>query len=134
VLTDISRNLLPQYRSAEVAEIKVSNCKTPQCRKADHHILNFHRFENPKSHSYFLFFTAGIGYGQMFATLMVLLYYCSLMAVTGFYLVQSFAAELPWATCFEEWADICFHSGTTEENSSYERNFTDRKSSSELFF
>lgn len=45
----------------------------------------------------------GLGYGQIFATIMVATYYCSLMALTAFYFVQSFAAELPWATCSEEW-------------------------------
>jgi len=113
---------------------KVSTCKTPQCRKADHRIHNFHRFEKPKTHSYFLLFTTGLGYGQVFATVMVLLYYCSLMALTAFYLVQSFAAELPWATCFEEWNYPCFDSGKTGHNSSYERNLTDMRSSSELYF
>jgi len=84
-----------------------------------------------KAHSYFLLFTAGIGYGQMFATLMVLLYYCSLMAITGFYLVHSFAAELPWSRCFEEWDDVCFDSLLTEGDST---NYTNRRSSSDLYF
>jgi hypothetical protein len=93
-------------------------------------ILNFHRFEKPKTNSYFLLFTAGLGYGQMFATIMVLLYYCSLMALTAFYLVNSFAAELPWATCFEEWNNTCFDSKRTGDNSSN----TNLRSSSELYF
>ena len=124
------RNLLPQYRSADVAEVKVSTCKTTQCGKADQHILNFHLFEKPISHSYFLLFTAGLGYGQMFATLMVLLYYGLLMALTGFYLVDSFVADLPWATCFYEWDD-CFDSRRTDGNSSVGIYLN---SSSHLFF
>jgi hypothetical protein len=78
----------------------------------------------------FLLFTAGIGYGQMFATLMVLLYYCSLIALAAFYLVQSFAAELPWSICFDDWKD-CFDSRKTDQD---ERNLTGLRSSSELFF
>jgi hypothetical protein len=126
------RNLLPQYRNAGVAETNVSTCKTPQCRKADHHILNFHRFEKPVSHSYVLLFNTGIGYGQMFATVIVLLYYCALIALTAFYVVQSFAAELPWSRCMKGWED-CFDSRRTEDNSSNVGNRTLR-SSSELFF
>jgi len=125
--------LLPQDRSADVAEIKASICKTPQCRKADHHILNFHRFEKPITHSHFLLFTAGIGYGQVFATAMVLFYYCALLALTAFYLVQSFAAELPWSRCFDEWEN-CFDAGRTGVNSSNETGLTNQQSSSELFF
>jgi solute carrier family 6 amino acid transporter-like protein 5/7/9/14 len=67
----------------------------------------------------------------MFATLMVLLYYCSLMALTGFYLVNSFAAELPWARCFEDWEN-CFDSIGTGNISFV--NASDLKSSSELYF
>ena len=131
-LPAFQRNLLPQYRSADAAEIKVSTCKTPHCCKVDHHILNFRRFEKPKAHSYFFLFTAGIGYGQMFATLMVLLYYCSLIALSGVYLVNSFAYTLPWYSCFEEWEeeDICYPSGRTAERTIIEN----RTSSSELYF
>ncbi|GFG40221.1 hypothetical protein Cfor_09809, partial [Coptotermes formosanus] len=75
----------------------------------------------------------GIGYGQMLATIMVVTYYCSLMALVGFYFVQSFAAELPWATCSEEW-DNCFDSKMADHNSSNTVNLTGRTSSSELYF
>jgi solute carrier family 6 amino acid transporter-like protein 5/7/9/14 len=64
----------------------------------------------------------------MFATAMLLTYYCSLMALAGFYLVNSFAAELPWSRCFEEWGEDCFDS---ESNRTV--NGTPQ-SSSELFF
>ena len=70
----------------------------------------------------------------MFATVMVLSYYCSIMAVAAFYLVQSFADQLPWSTCFEEWVDICFDSVMKEEDSSDNKNLTGLQSSSELFF
>jgi hypothetical protein len=80
-----------------------------------------------------LLFVAGLGYGQIFATVMVLIYYCSLMALTAFYFVQSFAAELPWSTCAEEW-DMCVDSKKTEGNVSAPVNLTGRRSSSELYF
>lgn len=75
----------------------------------------------------------GLGYGQMFATIMVLIYYCSLMALTVFYFLQSFASELPWSTCAEEW-DNCFDSKGAEGNISDAANRTGYKSSSELYF
>lgn len=42
---------------------------------------------------------AGIGYGQLISSGIVVTYYCSIMALTVFYLAASFSAELPWATC-----------------------------------
>lgn len=30
-------------------------------------------------------------------------YYCSLMALTLFYLINSFTSDLPWAHCRDEW-------------------------------
>ncbi|XP_042883243.1 sodium-dependent nutrient amino acid transporter 1-like [Penaeus japonicus] len=47
----------------------------------------------------------GVGYGQMVGTWSVVTYYCSLMAITLFYLFQSFSSELPWASCDPAWAD-----------------------------
>lgn len=47
----------------------------------------------------------GVGYGQMVGTWSVVTYYCSLMAITLFYLFQSFNSELPWASCDPTWAD-----------------------------
>jgi solute carrier family 6 amino acid transporter-like protein 5/7/9/14 len=69
----------------------------------------------------------------MFATTMVLIYYCSLMALTAFYFVQSFASDLPWSTCAEDW-DMCFDSKKSGDNASENANLTGRKSSSELYF
>lgn len=83
--------------------------------------------------SILLLFVAGLGYGQMFATVMVLIYYCSLMALTVFYFIQSFASELPWSTCADEW-DMCFDSKNSGGNVSDAVNLTGRKSSSELYF
>lgn len=66
----------------------------------------------------------------MIATFSVASYYCSLMALTLFYFIVSFAYELPWAKCDPEWGDICYDA-TSGGNSI---NATNRKSSSELYF
>lgn len=55
------------------------------------------------------------------------------MALTVFYFVQSFASELPWSTCAEEWEN-CFDSKGAGGNISDGVNRTDHKSSSELYF
>ncbi|KAF2906108.1 hypothetical protein ILUMI_00069 [Ignelater luminosus] len=74
----------------------------------------------------------GVGYGQLFGTICVATYYCSLMAITLFYLVNSFTSELPWAECNPEWKDDNFHcvpSGYTGKTS-----LNNSISSSELWF
>ncbi|PNF16937.1 Sodium-dependent nutrient amino acid transporter 1 [Cryptotermes secundus] len=75
----------------------------------------------------------GLGFGQMFCTVLVLTYYCSLMALTVFYFFQSFAADLPWSTCDRDW-DMCSDSKKTEGNNSIVADVTNYKSSSELYF
>lgn len=52
------------------------------------------------------------------------------MALTAFYFVNSFEADLPWSTCQEEW-DMCYDS--SGGNASEAGNDTVR-SSSELYF
>lgn len=47
----------------------------------------------------------GVGAGQMVATICVITYYTSLIALTLYYLFHSFVAELPWDKCLESWAD-----------------------------
>lgn len=74
----------------------------------------------------------GVGVGQMFASLMVLCYYCSLLTLTTFYFVMSFSAELPWSRCRPEWGDICFDSVKGSSNTTV--NVTGKRSSSELYF
>ncbi|CAL8125443.1 unnamed protein product [Orchesella dallaii] len=49
-------------------------------------------------------FFKGVGYGSMIATMAVLTYYVSIMALTAFYFIASFQKNLPWANCNEEWA------------------------------
>ena len=52
----------------------------------------------------------GIGFGQLLGTWCIATYYCSLMALTLFYLVNSFTTDLPWASCHKEWeADNMLH-------------------------
>lgn len=53
---------------------------------------------------------SGIGYGVTISVFSVVTYYCSLMALTLYYLLASFQSVLPWAVCLEEWGDGCFDS------------------------
>lgn len=46
---------------------------------------------------------SGIGYGQLIGTVSVATYYCSLMGLTLFYLVNSFTSNLPWSECDPTW-------------------------------
>ena len=69
------------------------------------------------------------------------------MALTLYYLIASFSAELPWATCLKEWGDACVDSSTkrnhnannaTEGNIDILNNFLNGsnkfQSSAELYF
>lgn len=73
---------------------------------------------------------SGVGYGSAFGTACVLSYYCSLMALTVYYFIQSFNTVLPWSVCNPEWEVhnvTCLDNGTAVE-SSY------NKSIPELYF
>ncbi|XP_017768588.1 PREDICTED: sodium-dependent nutrient amino acid transporter 1-like [Nicrophorus vespilloides] len=79
----------------------------------------------------------GIGYGQLIGTICVATYYCSLMAITIFYLANSFTSELPWSTCKSEWAEDLELNGITCIPSVNKGNGTthgNSKGSSELWF
>ncbi|XP_054009977.1 sodium-dependent nutrient amino acid transporter 1-like isoform X1 [Hylaeus anthracinus] len=52
----------------------------------------------------------GIGWAQCCSCVALMTYYTYLMALTLFFLVASFSAELPWAKCREEWGDRCVDS------------------------
>lgn len=52
----------------------------------------------------------GIGVGQMFGTVCIITYYCSLIATTLFYFVASFSTELPWSKCLASWGAQCVDS------------------------
>ncbi|XP_058795199.1 sodium-dependent nutrient amino acid transporter 1-like isoform X2 [Phymastichus coffea] len=73
----------------------------------------------------------GVGWAQMFSMIAVATYYCSLMSLTLRYLLDSFRADLPWAKCLDEWADVCVDSTRSPGNGS---NSTSRKSPAELYF
>ncbi|XP_023161901.2 sodium-dependent nutrient amino acid transporter 1 isoform X1 [Drosophila hydei] len=89
----------------------------------------------------------GVGYGQAFATICIVTYYSSLLALTLYYLFVSFQSELPWSYCRDEWAN-CVNSIPTEyvetalanTTSALAReansltNDTKLRSSSELYF
>ncbi|KAK3912050.1 Sodium-dependent nutrient amino acid transporter 1 [Frankliniella fusca] len=92
----------------------------------------------------------GIGYGQLISSGIVVTYYCSIMAITVYYLAASFSSELPWATCprtpgeypYQAWAQ-CFdaspRAGRLAANVSAHSLAPgffgpDRSSSSELYF
>lgn len=49
----------------------------------------------------------GVGWAQMFSMIAVGTYYCSLMSLTMYYLVNSFETPLPWSECRPEWGDDC---------------------------
>uniref|UniRef100_A0ABD2WQU3 Transporter n=1 Tax=Trichogramma kaykai TaxID=54128 RepID=A0ABD2WQU3_9HYME len=77
----------------------------------------------------------GVGWAQMFSMVAVGTYYCSLMALTVYYLASSFQAQLPWAECDVAWPD-CVDSKKSEdgEPNAAHRNVTGLKSSAELYF
>ncbi|KAJ6637499.1 Sodium-dependent nutrient amino acid transporter 1, partial [Pseudolycoriella hygida] len=52
----------------------------------------------------------GVGVGQIVATFCLCTYYASLIALTLFYLIASFASDLPWSRCKESWGSDCVDS------------------------
>ncbi|XP_066597410.1 sodium-dependent nutrient amino acid transporter 1-like [Prorops nasuta] len=72
----------------------------------------------------------GVGWAQMFSMVAVGTYYCSLMSVTLYYLIDSFQSQLPWSTCLQEWGDSCVDSAKT----GIVNNVTNARSSAELYF
>lgn len=73
----------------------------------------------------------GVGIGQQIATTCVVTYYCSLIALTLFFMIKSFAKQLPWAHCWEKWAESglnCIDAASSTGNR------TNATSSSELYF
>ncbi|XP_026825947.1 sodium-dependent nutrient amino acid transporter 1-like isoform X1 [Ooceraea biroi] len=80
----------------------------------------------------------GIGIAQFIIMLALASYYCSLMALTLFYLVASFHSELPWGRCRPEWGDHCVDSlpgnNNDKMNISYVMRNISYSSSAELYF
>ncbi|XP_034664650.1 sodium-dependent nutrient amino acid transporter 1 [Drosophila subobscura] len=56
----------------------------------------------------------GVGYGQAFATICIITYYSSLLALTLYYLFVSFQSVLPWSYCWDDWIN-CVNSRPQEE-------------------
>uniref|UniRef100_A0A1Y1M5C2 Transporter n=1 Tax=Photinus pyralis TaxID=7054 RepID=A0A1Y1M5C2_PHOPY len=78
----------------------------------------------------------GIGYGQLLGSTCIATYYCSLMALTLFYLVSSFTSDLPWSHCKVEWETENSQRNVTCVSSKDTESVTGRNkiSSSELWF
>ncbi|XP_029037428.1 sodium-dependent nutrient amino acid transporter 1-like [Osmia bicornis bicornis] len=81
----------------------------------------------------------GLGYGQAFAAICVVSYYCALMGLTLYYLVASFQSELPWSYCREEWQGQCVDAVSKDNNVSKSAKLLDNdngtlRSSAELYF
>jgi len=74
----------------------------------------------------------GVGIAQFITLLALASYYCSLMALTLFYLIVSFQAELPWGRCWEEWGEFCVDS--LLGNHSVKTKNISYSSSAELYF
>lgn len=63
-------------------------------------------------------------------------YYCALMAIILYYFVNSFTADLPWASCWPEWNTkniTCIPASSRDNNITIEDGMI-AISSSELFF
>ncbi|XP_014489453.1 PREDICTED: sodium-dependent nutrient amino acid transporter 1-like [Dinoponera quadriceps] len=75
----------------------------------------------------------GVGWAQTYSTVAVGTYYCSLMSISLLYLANSFATQLPWSACLEEWGDSCVNSAGMD-NITVRSNTTVVRSSAELYF
>ncbi|XP_041452157.1 sodium-dependent nutrient amino acid transporter 1 [Drosophila obscura] len=86
----------------------------------------------------------GVGYGQAFATICIITYYSSLLALTLYYLFVSFQSVLPWSYCWEDWIN-CVDSrpqedidslllGSSSSNATALVDTGKLQSSSELYF
>lgn len=73
----------------------------------------------------------GVAIGQQIGTTCIVTYYCSLIALTLFYMIKSFSAQLPWAECWPSWNDVkCIDAKSNIAMA----NRTGAVSSSELYF
>ncbi|XP_032683174.1 sodium-dependent nutrient amino acid transporter 1-like isoform X3 [Odontomachus brunneus] len=73
----------------------------------------------------------GVGWAQTYSTAAVGTYYCALMSISLLYFVRSFATQLPWSTCLEDWGDSCVDSA---KKGNITDNITVVRSSAELYF
>lgn len=75
----------------------------------------------------------GVGMGQAFATIAIITYYSSLLALTLYYFIVSFQAVLPWTYCRDDWGPQCVPSNGGNSNNF--TNVTDKlQTSSEMYF
>ena len=72
----------------------------------------------------------GVAVAQQICTSSVVSFYFSMVALTLFYMVKSFSAQLPWASCSPEWKDVECVDATTMASG----NTSNAISSSELYF
>ena len=65
-------------------------------------------------------FFRGVGYGSAVASFAVVTFYSSVMAITFYYLFNSFRSQLPWAVCDPEWAgkEVCAKLAAYKKNHS----------------
>lgn len=81
---------------------------------------------------------SGVGFGQLIGTFCVATYYCSLMAITLYYLVHSFTPNLPWAECDPQWQDEAWSKDlfclASQSEGLENVNLTQTISSAELWF
>lgn len=81
--------------------------------------------------------TKGVGVGQLIATICIISYYSTLIAMTLFYMCVSFSSELPWSRCWESWGADCVDSMPNQKSWSdniTRANTSQASSSSELYF
>ena len=79
----------------------------------------------------------GVGFGMVIISAVVCVYYNVIIAWTVYYFVLSFAWELPWSTCNNDWnTPNCYTRSGNNSNFTNQANITDNKtrSPSEEFF
>lgn len=76
----------------------------------------------------------GIGWTQAYAMGCLSTYYCSIMAVTMYYLINSFQTVLPWAKCMLEWGEGCVDSDKSFRDVNSTLSNVTRVSSAALYF
>ncbi|CAG9864892.1 unnamed protein product [Phyllotreta striolata] len=76
----------------------------------------------------------GIGIGQVFASTCVASYYCSLMAITFIYLINSFTDKFPWESCRNSWTDYLNSRNLTCVDKDTTATGSNTISSSEMYY
>ncbi|KAK4874050.1 hypothetical protein RN001_013410 [Aquatica leii] len=76
----------------------------------------------------------GVAFGQVFGGFLVTSYYCSLLALSLFYLFHSFTLNLPWAECAPEWKHDPITCISSKEVNITNYTIQKYRSSSELWF